>query len=169
MEYLTLGRITDSFGLDGTLKIFSSTQNQKLRYKKGSKVFLYSPHNDEHEEMTVISYRSSGNFDFVKLEEITNPEKAKEYKGFELHVIKDRSDLKVGYYFYSDLIGCNVIDSNHNVLGKVSNVEEFPAQITLRVKREKKPDFFVPFIKQFIINVNIEAKEIEINVLEGML
>ena len=92
-----------------------------------------------------------------------------QFKGFELLVEKNYSDLKVGYYFYSDLIGCSIVDDNKNKLGIVSKVEEFPAQLTLRVKRNNKPDFFVPFIKQFIINVDIVKKEITINVLEGML
>ena len=169
MEYLTLGKIIDSFGLDGTLKVFSSTQNQKIRYKKGNKVFIYNPNTEERVEDKAVRYRSSGQIDYVKLEGINNPEDAKKLKGFELHVIKDNSDLEVGYYFYSDLIGCKVVDSSNNLLGEVSNVEEFPAQITLRVKRKGNKDFFVPFLKQFIVNVDIENKTIMINVLEGML
>ena len=169
MEYLKLGTILDSFGLDGTLKVYSTTQNQSLRYKKNAKVFLYSEKDNERIETTVEHYRSNGNFDFIKLKEIDSPEKGKEYKGFEIHTIKDRNDLKVGYYFYSDLVGCSVLDEEENVLGTVSVVEEFPAQITLRVKRNGKPDFFVPFIKQFIIDVNIDKKTIKIVVLDGML
>ena len=169
MEYLSLGKIIDSFGLDGTLKVYSTTDNQKLRYKKGNKLFLYNEQNDERIPVTVVSYRSSGNLDYVKFEEITNPEKGKEYKDFEIHTIKDRNELKVGYYFYSDLLDCLVVDQNKNVLGKVIKVEEFPAQLTLRVKQENGKDFFVPFVKQFIQSVDIEKKEIHINVIEGML
>ena len=169
MEYLKLGTIIDAFGLDGTIKVYSTTQNQKMRYKKGARVFLYNESLDTREEHIVVSYRSSGRFDFVKLEEINSPEKAKEYKGFEVHTIKDRNDLKVGYYFYDDLKGCSVVNTADEELGIVSMVEEFPAQLTLRVKRKGKPDFFVPFIKQFIINVDIDNKKITINVIDGML
>ena len=169
MEYLKLGTILDSFGLDGTIKVYSTTDNQKLRYKKGAKVFLYNSKEDNRKEYVVERYRSSGQFDFVKLEDINNPESVKELKGYEIHTIKDRNDLKVGYYFYSDLTGCKVLDENKNELGIVSVVEEFPAQITLRVKRNNMPDFFVPFIKEFIVSVDIESKTIIIKVLEGML
>ena len=169
MEYLKLGTIIDSFGLDGTLKVYSTSNNQSIRYKKGKIIFLYSETSDQREEFKVEKYRSNGIYDFLKLEGINDPESAKQYKGFEVHTIKDRNDLKVGYYFYSDLEGCTIIDQNQNILGIVSKVEEFPAQITLRVKREKKPDFFVPFIEQFILNVNIEKKNITIVVLDGML
>ena len=169
MEYLKLGTILDSFGLDGTIKVYSTTNNKKMRYKKGTHVFLYNPNDDTRKEFEVISFRTTGQFDYVKLNDITTPEQVRDFKGFEIHTIKDRNDLDVGYYFYSDLEGCDVLNSDKEVLGKVSKVEEFPAQITLRVQRKGKPDFFVPFIKQFIINVDIENKEIIINVIEGML
>ena len=168
MEYLSLGTIIDSFGLDGTAKVFSTTTNAKQRYKKGSKLFLSKSGNDLF-EVTVDHYRENGRFVFVKFSNINVKEEIEQYKGFEILVEKNTSDLKVGYYFYSDLVGCSIIDKERNELGKVSKVEEFPAQLTLRVKREKKPDFFVPFIKQFIINVDIEKKEIMVEVLEGML
>ena len=41
-EYLLLGFITDSFGLDGTVKVLSKTQFGEKRYKKGNVVFLYN-------------------------------------------------------------------------------------------------------------------------------
>ena len=105
----------------------------------------------------------------MKLEGIDNPEDAKALKGFEVHVKKDRNDLEEGSYFYSDLKGCKVYDQDHNELGIVKEVEEFPAQLTLRVMRKGKPDFFVPYVKQFIKAINIENKEILIEKIEGLL
>ena len=163
MEYLSLGKIIDSFGLDGTVKIFSSTTNGKSRYKKGNKVFINGL------EYTVMNYRHSGNFDFVRFEEITNPEMVKTMKGLFIEVAKDRNELKEGYYFFDDLKGCAIIDKDRNTYGIVKEVEEFPAQITLRVSRKNGRDFFVPFVKAFIIDVNIDKKEITINVMEGLL
>ena len=159
----------DSFGLDGTLKVYSTTDSPKKRYQKGNKVYLYNERTDEHNEFVVERFTMSGPIAHVKLESINNPEKAKEYKGFEIHIIKDRNDLRVGYYFYEDLVGCLIIDQSNKELGIVSKIEEFPAQITLRVKREKAKDFFVPFVKQFIKKVDIESKKIYIEVIEGML
>ena len=169
MEYVSLGVIKDSFGLDGTLKIFSTTNMSKKRYVKGAMVFLYNPQTKGREEKKVLAFRHSDVFDFVKLEGIDNPEFAKTLKGHEIHVIKDTKDLEKDTYFYSDLRGCKVVDEKGNKLGTVKEVEEFPAQLTLRVKRAGKSDFFVPFIKQFIKEVNIEDKRIVIEVIEGLL
>ena len=169
MEYLTLGYITGSFGLDGTLRVLSKTQFQKLRYQKGNKILLYNHNDNTRVELTVSSFRNSGEIDFVKTLEINTKEEADALKGLELQVEKKQSDLNEGYFFYSDLRGCTVIDKSGNELGTVKEVEEFPAQITLRVSRKNSPDFFVPFVKDFIIETNIERKQIIINVIEGML
>lgn len=169
MEYLSLGKIIDAFALDGTVKLMSTTDNAKKRYQKGNKVFLFNPKNHERVELTVVSYRASGQIDFVKFEEIKTKEEALSFKGFEIQVIKDSNDLNEGYYFYSDLRGCSIIDQSGNTLGIVKEVEEFPAQITLRVGRKGNADFFVPFIKDFIVKVDVESKEIHINLVEGML
>ena len=169
MTYLKIGKIIDSHGLDGTFKVFNTTDSPKKRYAKGNKVYLYNETTDERIEMTVASFRLSGQIAFVKLEGINNPEDAKAFKGFEIHTIKDRNDLQVGYYFYDDLVDCTILDQTKNELGKVIKVEEFPAQITLRVKRKNGKDFFVPFVKQFIKKVDIDGKKIYIEAIEGML
>ena len=166
MEYLTLGKIIDTFSLDGSVKILSSTTNQDIRYKKGNKVFVSD--NNEMKELTIVSYRRSSNFDIVKFQEVTTVDEALLLKGKELLVIKNINDLKEGYYFYSDLKGC-IIVADGKKLGKVIEVEEFPAQITLRCVSEQGKDFFVPFIKEFILNVDIKNKEITIKYMEGML
>ena len=88
----------------------------------------------------------------------------------EIHALKDYQIMDKDTYYYVDLVGCEVLDDKGEVLGKVSLVEEFPAQLTLRVKREgNQPDFLVPFVKAFIKNVDINKKQIIINVIGGLL
>lgn len=169
MKYVSLGVIKDSFGLDGTMKIFSTTSNQKQRYKEGSKVFLYNPQTHERTELNVVKFRHNGPFDFLKVNEFNTPEEIKLIKGYEIHAIKDEISLEKGMYFYSDLKGCQVVDKDNHLLGTVKEVEEFPAQLTLRVSRTGNKDFFVPFVKQFIKSVDIENKRILIEIIEGLL
>lgn len=169
MEYLSLGKIVDSFGVDGTVKIYSTTSFGEKRYKKCSIVFFYNPQTDERKEYKVVKYRHSGFFDFVKFEELNTPEEVKEMKGFEIQVIKNNKDLDKDTYFYSDLRGCKVVDENKKELGVIKEVEEFPAQITFRVSRKNDKDFFVPFIREFVKDVNIDEKIVTIHVIEGLL
>ena len=168
MEYVTLGKIIDAFNLDGTLKIVSSTFYGEKRYKKGNTVDIVHP-NGERETVTIENYCHNKDIDFVKVKEINTKEEALERKGCFIEAEKDAKVLEKGDYYFSDLEKCDVYDSNGCRLGKIKKVEEFPSVDTLRVGRENKNDFFVPFIKEFIVSVDIENKRIVINVIEGML
>lgn len=167
MEFLKLGIISGSFGLDGTLKIISTTDFSDFRYQEGKTIYLYNPNTKERSELTVQSFRASGKIDFVKVNEINVKEDADKLKSFEIHAPKET--LEDGFYYFSDLEEMNVYDEDDNLLGKVKKVEEFPAQITLRVRQENGKEFFVPFIKNFIIKVDPKNKKITIKVIGGML
>ncbi|MCB9497838.1 MAG: 16S rRNA processing protein RimM, partial [Erysipelotrichaceae bacterium] len=169
MENLILGNIVGGFALDGTLKVFSMTNNAAQRYQVGNKVLLINPIDQEQKELTIVTYRPSGRFDLVKVKEILSKEEADTYRGWQLLIHKNQQDLNEGYYFFCDLVGCSIINEKNEVLGKVIKVEEFPAQITLRVSQLKKEDFFVPFIDEFILKVDIENKKIYIRQMEGMI
>jgi len=167
MEKLLLGYIIGSFALDGTLKVLSKTNLSSKRYVKGNKVLLANKDEEVLKELTVTSFRHAGDIDYVRFEEIDNKELADSYKSFCL-LVEKTDDLEKGFYYFSDLEKCDV-KANENIIGKVIKVEEFPAQITLRVKSNNGKEFFVPFIKEFIKNVSIENHEIEINLWDGLL
>ena len=168
-EYLLLGYITDAFSLDGTFKVLSKTDFAEKRYQEGNEIYLFSPNTKERQMFTVESYRSNGQFDFVKVHQVNSKEDALAFKGYEIHALKTYENLDKDTYYFVDIVGCKVLDENGQELGVVSQVEEFPAQLTLRVKRKGKEDFFVPFVKAFIRRVDINKKEIVINVIGGLL
>ena len=168
-EYLLLGYIIDAFSLDGTFKVLSKTDFASKRYQKGKEIFLYQPNTKQRMTVIVESYRKGGQFDFVKVQGVNSKEEALEFKGYEIHALKDYEIVDKDTYYYVDLVGCKVVDEKDKELGTVSVVEEFPAQLTLRVKREGQPDFLVPFVKAFIKSVDIEKKKIVINVIGGLL
>ena len=168
-EYLLLGYITDAFSLDGTFKVLSKTDFASKRYQEGKEVFLFQPNTKQRMTVTVEHYRSSSQFDFVKVRGVNSKEEALEFKGYEIHALKDYDIVDKDTYYFIDLVGCKVLDEKGQEVGVVKEVEEFPAQLTLRVKRAGKEDFFVPFVKAFIRRVDINKKEIEINVIGGML
>ena len=93
MEYLSLGKIIDSFGIDGTVKIYSTTSFGSKRYKQGSKVFIVNPQDQSKTEVEVVKYRHNSNFDFVKFAEYNTPEEVKELKESGLFSENDCLDM----------------------------------------------------------------------------
>ena len=69
---------------------------------------------------------------------------------------------------YVSPISIKMID-NDTYIGKVKKVEEYSAYATLRVTKEKHKDVLIPFVKSFILDVNLEEKKIIVKYIEGLL
>ena len=82
---------------------------------------------------------------------------------------EEQPKLKKDTYYFSELIGCKVIDQNSNVIGEVIKIEEYSANQTLRIRLENGKDLLLPFMKAFIKKVDIENKEVHCHLIEGML
>ncbi len=169
MELVQLGTITGTHGLDGTVKAICLTDFGELRYQAGNQVMLRDKNNEIVLTLTVKEYRHSGRFDFITFEELTNPEDAIKYKGFDVVIDKKDAFIPEGFYAFMDLEKCDVYDEDNNLLGHVTKVEEYPAQDTLRVKGVNGKEFMVPFVDEFIKDVNLENKKIVIHVIGGMI
>lgn len=167
MEYLQVGKIIATRGLHGEVKVFSTTDFGDQRFKKNNVLFVLI--DDEYKKLKVKNRSQNGNLEILTFDGLDQIEKVEPLIGHFLFSQKNNEELPKDTYFYCDLIGCSVLDEQKNILGKVKNVEEFPTQKTLRVARNGEKDFFVPFIENFILSVDIIKKEITIKVIPGLL
>jgi len=168
-KYLKVGTILKPRGLNGEVKVFSTTSFKNIRYKKGNQLFI-ELEKDNLLPVHVKKYASKeGNIDVLQFEEYQNVNDLDPILSKDLLSVKDENILKNNEYFFSDLEGLTVLDENKNELGKVINVEEFPSQITLKVEKKDKKSFYVPFNDFFIKDINISNNYIIINVIEGLL
>ncbi len=168
MSYVTLGKIVKAFGIKGEAKILSSSHFRKERYRKNQKMILFLEHSNEIKEVSVQSYREDGQFDIVKFSEINSIDELSHWINAFVQVPKDISFLKKDYFFFSDLVGCQVNDENGEALGMVIKVEEYASYCTLRVQNDDQKDILIPFVKAFIKKVDIERKCIDIYHWEGL-
>lgn len=170
MEYLSLGLILKTRGLKGEVKVKSSTDFASSRYKRKNKVYLYKESNGDLKEVHVASYSFNQGFDYVSFEELKDINLVLPYIGYEIVVKKEEQPkLKKDTYYYGDLIGCEVYDQNNSLIGKVTKVEDFSANQTLRIRLENGKDLLLPFMKAFIKRVDIENKTINCELIEGMI
>jgi 16S rRNA processing protein RimM len=167
MEYLQVGKIIATRGLQGEVKVFSTTDFGDKRFAKKKSIFVLLE--NEYKELKIKSRIPNGSLEFLTFDGYNKIEEIEPLVGHFVFVIKNNDDLPKGAFFHSDLIGCNIIDENNIILGVVKAVEEFPTQKTLRVSRNGNKDFFVPFIDVFILNVDIIKREIKIKVIPGLL
>ena len=169
MDYITLGRIVGIFGIKGEVKIYSSSHFSNARYKKNKKVYLYNEKTETREEVTISTFKQSKNLDIVSFVEYKNANDVEKFKNYLVQIPQKDASLPKNHYHYYELMSCDVYDENDNLLGHVKAVEEYAAYQTLRVQRDGQKDFFVPFVKAFIKQVDIDSQKIIIHVVEGLL
>lgn len=89
--------------------------------------------------------------------------------GCELQVpFAERTKLEPGAAFVSDLVGCTLVDHDREI-GVISDVRFGAGEAPLLVVGEGKSELEIPFAQEFLKQIDLEHKRIEMNLPEGLL
>ena len=166
MEFVNLGKIINVRGLKGELKVASFSDFSKQRYQKGHKVYLCK--DEDRQEFTVVKHSVVGNVVYLTLEGIDNVDLANKYRDYYVqYPIEELPKLEEDNYYYHELLGCTVSIENKGEIGKVIAIEDNTAHPLLRVKGEK--EILIPFVKYFLIDVDIANKKIVVRDVESLV
>ena len=165
MDYILIGKIVNTFGIKGELKVIPYTDFVVERFKAGSKVYV----GEEHHPFVVKSYREHKGHILLLLEANEDINLVEKYKECEIFKSSDDIEaLKDGYYF-RDLKDLDVYVEDE-LIGKVLKVEEGIAANNLRILKDSdKKEYLVPFLPVFIEKVDLENKKIHVVKMEGLL
>ncbi len=169
MEYVTIAKIISTHGLKGFFRCYSLTSFPKERFQLRRKLTLHNEKTGERKEVTLSYSRPQSGFYILGFEEIPSIEEAENYLKWDIDINKEDAPLPEDHYRLADLIGCQVLDQEGKALGEVKDVFSYSPTWTLRVKREGQKDFFVPFVDQFVKEVDTDNKKIVIEPIEGLL
>lgn len=162
MERIVFGKLVNTHGVRGEVKILSQSDFKDERFKKGTKFYVGD------KEVTVKTHRTHKNFDLVTFEEYTNINEVETLKGLEVSIDKSMlSELPEDEFYYHDLEGLSVFNGEE-LVGEVSHVRDMPNGALLEVKTQSGKKL-IPFVDEFIEDVDLEEKKIFINVIEGLL
>ncbi len=165
-DYITIGKITNFFGIKGEAKVGYSDKTRLLNTKS---VFMLD--NIEKVKLKIKSVRFQKNFAIVKFEGINDINEIVKFKGERLFVLKQDAikTLSKDEFLIEDLIGCSVINELGEKLGTVVNVSTNNAQDILNIKNLIGKIDLVPFVGEFFPKVDIQNKTITIKPIEGLL
>ncbi len=161
MDDIAIGKIRTSHGVNGFVKIlsFSGQTEHFLKLKE----FVLRKDGKE-KVLAVESIKASGSTVYAKLKGIDSPEIGKTYSGWEIWVPEVfAASLNAGEYYIKDLNGCNIVNSG-NVIGTIIGISENSINDLLEVKTENGI-FIIPFKNEYIGEVNISLKSVELTAL----
>lgn len=167
MQFYDVANILTTHGLQGEVKVALITDFPNNRFAAGSRLALKDDHNLV---LTVKSGRPFKQFWLVTFEEIDDIEQAEKLKGKVLVVSQEnQQELPAGSYYYHDIIGCQVIDNgNKEVIGKITDIEAPGANDIWLVKEKNGNEFWLPYIKDVVKEIDIENQKIYVELMEGL-
>ncbi|RVU71624.1 MULTISPECIES: ribosome maturation factor RimM [Lactobacillus] len=167
MQYYDVAKILTTHGLNGEVKVAVITDFPNERFSAGSELAL----KDQPEEvLTVKSGRPFKQFWLVQFEEITDIDQAEKLKGKTLVVSEaNQQELPAGSYYYRDILGCQVLDNETgSLIGEITDIEAPGANDIWLVKEENGKEFWLPYIKDVVKKVDIEHKQVFVELMEGL-
>jgi 16S rRNA processing protein RimM len=89
--------------------------------------------------------------------------------GCELQVPgSQRSELKPGWNYVSDLVGCQVLDHDREI-GRIEDVEFGAGEAPLLIVRDGAKRIEIPFAEAYLESADVKAKQVRMKLPEGLL
>ena len=168
MDFLQVGKIVNTHALQGEVKVVSNSDFKEDRFKKGSTLVI--DFNWEYVEVVVATHRVHKGADLLKFKHLNSINDVEKYKGCALLVsTDDLEELEENEFYYFEIIGCEVVTTDGEKIGEISEILETGANDVWVVKRQGQKDALIPYIEDVVKDVNIDAKTVPIQVLEGLL
>ncbi|MDQ0217102.1 ribosome maturation factor RimM [Peribacillus cavernae] len=169
-KWFNVGKIVNTHGIMGEVRVISRTDFQEERYKEGNTLFLFIENENEPIELKITSHRTHKNFDLLTFENYTNVNMSESLKGGLLKVPESQlGKLDEGEYYFHEIIGCTVYTDEGGEIGKVREVLTPGANDVWVIKGMGGKDILIPYIDGIVSEVDIESKKIIITPMEGLL
>lgn len=160
MELVRIGKIVNTHGIKGELRILSDFEFKDKVFKKGVKVYV----GKKKKKFIINSYRFHKIFDMVTFEGFNNINDVEYLKGDFVYVNEEDLNLKENEILKSKLIGFDVIIDNKNV-GKITEIFWAKANDVIRVNE----NILIPYVDEFIEKLDKENKKIYVKNVGGLL
>ncbi|TSB46386.1 ribosome maturation factor RimM [Alkalicoccobacillus porphyridii] len=167
-EWYKVGKLVNTHGVRGEVRILSSTDFAEKRYAPGSTLAIRLE-NGEYKQLTVKTHRTHKQFDLLTFEGYNSMNLVEPLKGLTLYISADQQEeLEIGEYYYHEIIGCTVVSEEGLIIGRITEILSPGANDVWVVKREGQKDLLVPYIESVVREVDINNKTITIHLLEGL-
>ena len=167
-DLIIIGKITGAHGVRGELKVYPLTDDPR-RFLKLKECFTCGQNFEKPEAVLCASARLDRGNVLLKFEGVTDRDKAELLRGRFIAVTRDNAvKLKKDNYFITDLKGLKVIDDEKGEVGTVIDCFETGPQFTLEIRRDKKKNLMIPFVKAYCYEVSIENGYIKCKMPDGL-
>lgn len=166
--YICIGAITQPHGIYGEVRVhlFNPDSNTLFEVEE---LWLRMPGRKTLEPCQIVEARDHTKGVLLKLEGCDTRNQAETKRKAELYVAQaNLPQLEEGEFYFYQLEGMPVFSTQGEALGEISRVMPGAAQ-DLLVLSYKGREVMIPIVDEFVHQIDIENKRIEIHVIPGLL
>lgn len=158
MELIYVGKIVNTFGIKGELKIVSRFEMAKRVFVKGNHLII----NKTNYEITNVRYHKNNYL--VELNNIKDINKIEYLINEEVYFAKENLNLTANEYLIEELLNYKVVSNNEEV-GVVTSYDDNKINPLIKVNDR----FYIPIKGNFILNVDKTNKVITVSDIRGLM
>ena len=160
---IAVGRINSTWGLRGHVKVTPLTSNPQ-RLQPGAVLLIRG----EPREVIDVTYPKG--YPCVVFAGYEDPNTAAELSGTLIEIDEDElPPLPEGEFYVHDLVGLAVVDGEGAALGRLAEVIRTGANDVYIVRREGERDVLIPAIPDVVMEIDLAAGRMRIEVIPGLL
>lgn len=161
MNYICIGKIVNTHGIKGEVRILSDFPYKKEVYALGANLYI----GKKKELVVVTSFRRHKMFDMLTFEGINDINDVIQYKGELIYF--DIDEVTLPGLIDEDYIGLDVYEKE-KYIGTVTSIMKGKPHDILVIEKERIRNL-IPNISTFIKNIDISTKQIQIESIEGLI
>jgi 16S rRNA processing protein RimM len=166
-NYLQIGTLRKPFGSNGFIKLQIAEELEEILEEIKHLYILDAGHYLPY----FIEKVKFGADIVIKFDEVHSPEDNKALSNKDVFVSDDQIDLSK----YSEsiaklaIVDFDVLDSStQELLGRVSDILEYPAQTLAKVKSNDH-EFLFPIVDDYLVKVDLKSKKLYVSLPEGLI
>ena len=162
MKYILIGKIVNTHGLKGEVRILSSFKYKTKVFVPNMKIYIGTSKTEE----IITTYRHHKIFEMITMKGYHNIDEVLKYKGEYVFINKEDLLLNENEYLDEDIINLNVYVDN-KLLGKVKKIENHNGNEVLVIENTNK-HYLIPYNFDIIIDVNLQEKSLKVKNIAGL-
>lgn len=167
-QLFDVGKIVNTHGVRGEVRV-QRISDFEDRFAIGEKVYIEADHGD-FLELEIVSHRVHKQFDLLQFKDFDSLNEIEPFKGKMLQITEEQlAPLKENEFYHHEIVGCDVYTVSDDMIGVITHILETGANDVWEVQSPEGKEILIPFIKDVVKKVDVKAKKVIIDPMEGLL
>lgn len=171
MTYYKVGRIVNTYGIKGQIKVIADTDFPEKRFAPGADLTIIRE-NQAVVQVKVKDARQAKGTYILSLQGYTNINQVEAYKGDWLAISEDQQeDLDQDEFYHHQIIGLPVVTADGQDIGKIKEILQLGSNDVwvVQAKGHKKRDILLPYIDDVVKKVDLDRGQVLVELIEGLV